>query len=270
MNGSLNLNIGGVTFQVALPSPAWQTPLQTHYAPFIDAGNPAWHVTLTHDPALTDVKSPWIRHAGPRTHFRVAVYAGWIDLAARRSTVRTPAQERAPSALDRTLSYICVQALPRRYDALLLHGAGMVWDGYGHVFCGPSGAGKTTVARLAAGRGQVLTDENVIVRLRPGGPEVLSTPFWGHSTPPDLVRRVRRCVPLRAIYVLAPSPAFSLTRLSPGESVVALLTTEKVAIERTTSAGAWLAVAEKLIARVPIYRLEFRPTPELWDFLAET
>ena len=49
---------------------------------------------------------------------------------------------------------------------------------------------------------------------------------------------------------------------------MALLTTEKVATERADSAAAWLAVAERLTARTPIYRLGFRPTPELWDFIS--
>jgi len=30
---------------------------------------------------------------------------------------------------------------------------------------------------------------------------------------------------------------------------------------------AWLAVAEVLLAAVPVYTLTFRPTPEVWPFL---
>jgi len=59
-----------------------------------------------------------------------------------------------------------------------------------------------------------------------------------------------------------------VTRLSPADAVTALLGTEKVATERVDSALAWLAVAGQLVERVPVYRLGFRPTVELWDFLA--
>jgi hypothetical protein len=144
------------------------------------------------------------------------------------------------------------------------------------------------VVRLAQGHAEVLSDENVVVQasiapLAPqsggrGAPppevgglggawELISTPLWGFSTPPALVRRVNCRVPLAAIYTLAHTPDFQLARLSPAEAVMALLGTEKVATERAESAVAWLAVAERLVAAVPVYRLGFRPTTELWGFL---
>ena len=49
--------------------------------------------------------------------------------------------------------------------------------------------------------------------------------------------------------------------------MIALSLTEKVAAERTSSAAAWLAVAEHLVARVPVYRLGVALKPGLWEFL---
>jgi len=270
----LELDIAGVTFAVTLPSPSWRTALAERYADFPGAAPATWQVAVTDDPALAIVDVPWIRHVGPVTTYRFPDHAGQIDLAARRAAISVRTEVRAAVALDRALAYVCLQALPREHDGLLLHAAGIVLDGAGHVFTGASGAGKTTVARLAAGggcgRGEVLVDENVIVRLGAGGPELCSTPFWGMSTPPELIHRTNRCVPLRGIYLLAHAPNFELTVLPPPEAVVALLLTEKVAAERAESAAAWLAVAEKLIATVPVCRLAFRPTAEIWDFLARS
>lgn len=267
MTAALNLDIGGVAVRVEFPAVAWAMVLQSRYASFATTAAPAWRLTLRHDPALADTDHPAISHEGPLTRFRVAAYAGWIDLATRRALVSTPAPERAASALERTLAYICMQVLPREHDALLLHAAGIVWKGGGHVFFGRSGAGKTTVAQLAIGRGEVLTDENVILRLGAEGPELLSTPFWGHSTPAGLVRRVCRQVPLRGLYALVQAPTFGLVRLSAREAAIALLMSEKVATERVAGAVAWLAVTARLVTQVPVYQLCFRPTPELWDFL---
>ncbi len=287
----LTLAIADLPIAVDLPAPAWAPALRERYAAFLAADRPTWQVTLALDPSLGDTDAAWVRHEGPQTTFRVAAYAGWIDLAGRQAWVSTPTEARAASALERTLAYVLMQTLPREHAGLLLHASGIVLDGQGHVFTGPSGAGKTTVVRLAQGYADVLSDENVVVRAsaappapqsggrsapppevgEPGGPwELLGTPFWGFSTPPELVRRVNRRVPLAAIYTLAHTPDFQLARLSPAEAVMALLGTEKVATERAESAVAWLAVAERLVAAVPVYRLGFRPAAELWEFLTSS
>ncbi len=267
----LYLDIAGVTFAIHSPFPEWQALLAERYAAFLGpagGAGPAWHVTVAQDPSLAAASSPWISHNGPVTTFRMGDQAGLIDLAGRRAEVSAPSAARAAAGLDRIVTYVCMQTLPREDDGLLLHAVGVALDGAGHVFTGASGAGKTTVARLAAGRGEVLSDENVIIQLGPGGAELFSTPCWGHSTPPELIRRINRRVPLAGVYLLEHAPSFRLARLAPAEAVMALLTTEKVATERTDSAGAWLAVAGRLVDQVPIFRLGFRPTTELWDFLA--
>lgn len=262
----LTLAVGGVVMAVDVPA-GWRALLAGRYQPFLVDAPAAWRVTLSHVPLVDDGDAAWIDHQGPVTHFRMMGYAGRLDLDARVAEVATPSRERAFSALERILVYVLMQTLPRDRDGLLLHAASIVRRGAGYVFVGPSGAGKTTVARLAAGHGLVLGDENAVLELRSDGARLLSTPFWGFSTPPEMVTRVAVDVPLRAVFVLAQAPDFQLERLAPGPAVLALLESEKVAVERTTSAAAWLAVAEKLIARVGVYRLGFRPTPELWTFL---
>ncbi len=262
----LTLDVGGVVLAVDVPG-GWLAPLEARYAPFVVDAPPAWQVTLRHDPAVDDAGAGWIDHAGPLTRFQVQTYAGWLDLDARLAEVSAPSEARAFSAVERVLVYICMQTLPREHDSLLLHAAGVARHDGGAAFVGPSGAGKTTVASLAPGHGQLLGDENVIVRLGADGPQLLSTPFWGFSTPPDLIVRARLQAPLRAVYILAQTPDYQRTPLTAGQAVMALLASEKVAIERPESAAAWLAVAEQLVARVPVYRLGFRPTPELWAFL---
>jgi hypothetical protein len=264
----LTLAIAGLPIAIALPDPAWIPGLRERYVAFLaDGAAAAWQVAVTHDPGLADEAAAWVRHDGPRTTFRLTEFEGWIDLAARQAAVSVPSEDRAASALERTLAYLLMQALPREHDSLLLHATAAVIAGRGHLFAGPSGAGKTTVARLAAGHADVLCDENAVVRLAAAGPELWSTPFWGMSSPPELVRRVAARVPLAAIYILTHAADFRLERLAPAQAALALLTTEKVTTERPESAAVWLAVADRLIAAVPVYRLGFRPTTELWDFL---
>ena len=263
----MTLDVGGVVMAVDVPA-GWLAPLVERYTAFVSDAPPAWQVTLHCEPALQTEDPGWIEHVDLRTRFHVQSYAGWLDLSAHVAAISTASQERAFSALERILVYISMQTLPREHAGLLLHACGVLRHGGGDVFVGPSGAGKTTVAQLAAGYGQVLCDENMIVRLDVDGPKLLSTPFWGFSTPPEMIVRARVEAPLRALYILAQSPNFERTPLTAGEAALALLQSEKVAVERPASAAAWLDVAEQLVTQVPVYRLGFRPTPELWQFLA--
>ncbi len=267
MADALTLDISGLKISVGIPHPDWRPGLAERYAAFLSDDSPRWRVDLRHDPALTDTEHPWLRHHGALSVFRVNAYAGWIDMARRAGSVATPSHARAVSALERTLAYVCMQALPREYDALLLHSVGVEVGGQGHVFFGPSGAGKTMIARLSAGFGRILSDESIILRDTGDGIALDSTPFWGLSTPPEMVHRVRRTLPLTALYTLVHAPTFELERLRPWEAVSTLLNTEKVAVERVESATVWLSIVERILARVPVYRLSFPPTADLWPFL---
>lgn len=270
MKRTFALDLAGVTAAVEVTEPTWYSALAARYMTFGTTAAVSWLVRLDCDPTLEATDQPLVEHRGDTTRFRVMSYRGWVDLARREAAVEAPSAERAPSAIERVLVYILMQMLPREQDGLLLHAAGIVWQGGGHVFFGPSGAGKTTMAQRAIDQAEVLCDENVVVRLGAQGPELLSTPFWGQSTPPDLIRRVNRQVPLHALYALEQTDEFSLQRLSVGQAVVALSLTEKVAAERTSSAAAWLAVAEHLVTQVPVYRLGVALKPGLWAFLAAT
>ncbi|NOZ48614.1 MAG: hypothetical protein GXP37_01040 [Chloroflexi bacterium] len=222
---------------------------------------------MFHAPGLDDTHAPWATHRQERTCFRIAAYAGCIDLRCRQANILTPSAERLFSALERILVFILIQMLPRRGDSLLLHACGVLFQGKGYLFCGPSGAGKSTIASLASGYGQVLGDENIMIRMGTKDTEMISTPFWGQSTPSALVHRSRQRHPLYAIFLLHQAPVFGLTPLRSAVAVWSLLATEKVAVERTSSAAYWLRTVARLTDALPIYRLSFRPTTELWTFL---
>jgi hypothetical protein len=263
----VNLDVAGVVMQITLPEESWAEDATARYAAFASDAPAQWRVAVREDPGQPSVEPGWAQHEGQVTHFHIYQYHGAIDLAARTAWVTAPVRRRLASALERTLTYILMQALPRDHEALLLHACGVQLEGRGHVFFGPSGAGKTTVARLAHGHADVFCDENVVLKLTRHGVELWSTPFWGASTPIGLIHRAARRAPLAGLFRLVHDPRFALTPLAPGPGVAALLESEKVATERVESALAWLAVAGKIVERVPVHTLAFAPTPELWPFL---
>jgi hypothetical protein len=246
----------------------WQAALAARYASFLSAGPASWQVTLGYGWDPEPGRGVYVEHGETWTRFGTEAYGGRLDLNRQHAVVAVASDERLRLALERTMVYLCLQALPLAGDRLLLlHAAGVARQGQGHVFLGPSGAGKATVARLASGYGQVLCDENVVARLGEAGPEALSTPFWGLSAPPELIERVRRRAPLRAIFSLQQAPDFSLTPLTPAHAVLAMVESNRIVAEHPARADVWLDAAQRLLAQVPVYRLSFRPTTELWAFL---
>jgi len=263
----LQLAIAGINFELRSPAADWLEALHDRYHLFAAPAAPDWVVTLKDDPDLQRADPPWANHEETRTTFHVSSSRGVIDLASNTAEVYAPSALHAPSAMDRVLSFICTYDLPRRHDGILLHGAAMIRHGQGLALSGRSGAGKTTASRVAAGHAQILTDENLILSLAGPQPVLLSTPFWGASTPIEMIQRVNVRAPLRALLLIEHGPEFRLERLNGSDAVMALLTTEKLAVERVSSAVAWLEIAQRLVAATPTYRLYSRPTAELWPFL---
>lgn len=260
--------VGGVGFQVHLPDDAWLAALAPLYSEFPLDCEPDWQVTVSHEPDLAVAGQRWIEHDGSLTRFYVDGFAGWVDLARQQALVRTSSPAGGASAIERGVGYGCMHALLRQRQGLMLHAAGILWRGHGLVASGHSGAGKTTMARLALDCGEPVNDEVVIVDLAGPQPLLLSTPILGQSTPPELARRVKRAAPATALLLLAHGSDFELTPMDPAEAVMELLRTNIAAVERFDSARLWMDRVDQLVRALPVWRLHFRPTAELWDFLA--
>ena len=60
---------------------------------------------------------------------------------------------------------LCLLTQLARHGGVLLHAAGVVWEGVGLIFTGPSEAGKSTLSEFYLARGAaVLSDERIIIR----------------------------------------------------------------------------------------------------------
>ena len=144
---------------------------------------------------------------------------------------------------------------------LPFHAAGVVVQGRGVVFFGPSGAGKTTVASTSPH--PVLSDE--LVAVNAASPfDLVRSGFWGEG------RESGPCgpAPLGLLVDLAKGPAFRLTRLRPAEAAGRVLASAPVPLAPPLWSRA-LAVTAELVRRVPVFRMEWTPAEPPWERLAE-
>ena len=120
--------------------------------------------------------------------------AEW-DPAARQGRIR---QSANPYSIDTVLRIVHTLVLARE-GGFLLHAASAVRNGRAFVFAGASGAGKTTLARLAPADADLLSDEISYVRRETGGYYAYGTPFAG-----ELARAGENLrAPLESVYLLA-------------------------------------------------------------------
>ena len=168
-------------------------------------------------------------------------------------------QERA-YPLEAVIRTAMVARLPL-LGGLPLHAAGVVAEGCGVAFFGPSGAGKTTVASTSPF--PVLSDE--LVAVVPGRTfDLVRSGFWGEG------KETARTGPvaLALLVDLAKGPSFALTPLRPAEAAGRVLASAPVPLAPPLWSRA-LAVAAALVAAVPVYRMEWSPATPPWERLAE-
>jgi hypothetical protein len=146
---------------------------------------------------------------------------------------------------------------------LLLHASGGIREGRGYIFSGVSGAGKTTMARLAPPDVRLLTDEISYVRRSGDGFRVFGTPFSGELG----IQGDDVSAPLAAIYLIEHGPANRLAPVAGPEAARRLMrNTLFFARDPGMVADVFSTVCE-LVRRVPVFRLEFLPDPRVWKLI---
>ena len=147
---------------------------------------------------------------------------------------------------------VLARALPA-FGGAFVHAAGVVMNGQGLVFAGPSEAGKSTMVKLIGGRGEVLCDDRVVVRRGDGGFRVHGT--WSHGEIPAVSAA---SAPLRAVFFLRQAGTNRADRVADPRAVLADFLPRLV--RPLLSADWWekvLAVAGDVVREVPFYDLSF-------------
>jgi len=242
--------------------PGFLVLLQDRYAGFVTGSE---HAEIEFD---VDLVSPGF--ADPDAAVRVTHRLGrWSlqrgdfraewDPASRRGWIRQTAN---PYSIDAVLRIVHSLVLARQ-GGFLLHSASAIRNGKAFLFAGVSGAGKTTISRLAPPDATLLTDEISYVRKEEAGYVAFGTPFTGELA--KLGENVS--APIAALYLLAKGPENRIESVSPGEAVRSLLANVLFFAEDEVMVQSEFHSAFEFVSRVPVSRLTFVPDARVWELI---
>jgi hypothetical protein len=257
----LVVEIGGIPIELKTYDPAFRKVIKKRYAGFLRSlAVPAcrFEIQLTsgaqcrdEDVKVFKIGSTWSLERGDfRAELNLLRREGWIRQSAN------------PYSLDSVLR-ITHSLLLAMEGGFLLHAASAVRNGRAFLFAGVSGAGKTTIARLAPADATVLTDEVSYARRAGAGYEAHGTPFAG-----ELARSgTNLSAPLETVFLLEKAHANSIQSVSPRVAVSALLRHILFFAEDADLVRRVFDSAVEFVSSVHTVRLLFQPDARIWDLV---
>jgi hypothetical protein len=181
-----------------------------------------------------------------------------IDSALREGRLHFDPSPRGPHyALDYPLDELLFQHRLAREGAIEVHGCGVVWKGRALLFCGRSGAGKSTTARLwkrHARGARLLSDDRVVLRPGKRGVTAHGTPWHGDGGFASPAK-----APLGALFFLRRGKTTRLTLLAPAEAAARLFARSFPPPWDVDGVAGALDACSDAAAAAPAFDLAFRP-----------
>jgi hypothetical protein len=252
------VEIGGIPIGLSTYDEDFLALLRHRYEGFLSSSRPEFE--LTFDLTVTRPASDdgvRVRREGEQWLIeRGDFHARW-DPRTGQGRVH---QNANPYSLDAVMRILHSLILAPR-GGFLLHAASAICDGQAYLFSGVSGAGKTTMTRLAPPDVTLLTDEISYVRPKDAGYAAFGTPFAG-----ELAKAGENCsAPISALFFLEQGPENRVDELSSLEAVRRLMRNILFFAEDPVLVETLFTTAYEFVSRVPIRRLTFYPDARVWD-----
>jgi hypothetical protein len=268
---SVVIAIGGVAVRVNTADVDFLAMLEDRYGGFVIAKTSAeagaafdFDVELATpafanpdaDVSVTYRSRRWFMERGDfRAEWAPATGRGWIRQSAN------------PYSIDAVLRIVHTLVLAKQ-GGFLLHSASAVRYGKALLFAGASGAGKTTISRLAPADATLLTDEISYVRKLDDPKQderyvAFGTPFTG-----ELAKLGENTsAPVAALYLLAKGAENRIDAVTASDAGRELLANMLFFAEDQELVCSAFQAACDFVHCVPVYRLTFVPDARVWEMI---
>jgi hypothetical protein len=258
----VSVAIGGLPIDIHSANPEFIAMLEKRYAGFVAApSNAAIRLDVDVVESVGDRvdEDLEVRYADGRWIIERGDFRAQWDPVSMRGCVR---QAAYPYAIDTVMRIVHSLVLAER-GGFLAHSASVVRNGRAFLFSGVSGAGKTTISRLAPPDVTLLTDEISYICRAGDGYRAFGTPFAG-----DLGRAGENIsAPVAGLYLLVQG-RHNHTGLIGGAGAARRLLRNILFFANDNSLVERLfRTACEFVSRVPVYELTFRPEVEVWELI---
>jgi hypothetical protein len=269
--GSVVIAIGGVAVRVNTADAVFLALLEDRYAGFVTAETGAeacaefdFDVELV-PPAFADPDADVsVAYRAGRWFMERGDFRAELDPVARSGRIR---QSANPYSIDAVLRITHTLVLAKS-GGFLLHSASAIRNGKAFLFAGVSGAGKTTISRLAPADATLLTDEISYVRKMDDSENgdaytAFGTPFTG-----ELAKLGENTsAPVAALYLLAQGPENRIDPVTTSDAGRELLANMLFFAEDPEMVHSAFQAACDFVSRIPVYRLTFVPDARVWEMI---
>jgi hypothetical protein len=257
------LEIGAVPIVLSADDPSFIATLENRYANFLRrrvcASAVRIGIELTESRCAVDDADLEIHFENGRWVMRRGDFHAEWDIASGRGIVR---QSAYPYAIDSVIRIVLSLMLARR-RGFLLHSASAVRGGRAFLFCGVSGAGKTTIARMAPSDSVLLSDEISCLRRIGGRYYAFGTPFAG-----DLgIAGEEIAAPVASLYFLRKGPCNRIQPIEPSGAAAELMRNILFFANDSAIVEQVFETACDFCARLDAAELTFKADQTVWELI---
>lgn len=260
---AITIEIGGIAITLHTRDSAFRQLLANRYAGFIKPSvDPQFHFDVElFEPAETSQADDDVQvklQAGEWLFQRGDFHARW-NAKLGRGHIH---QSRNPYAIDSVLRIVHTLLLARQ-GGFLVHAASAIRDGRAYLFAGVSGAGKTTISRLAPPSATLLSDEISYVRREGDHYRACGTPFAGELAKAG----ENQSAPLSTLFLLHKGPENRIEEVSMPEAIRLLLRNILFFAGDRELVDLVFRSACQFVEQVPVRRLIFVPDQRVWEMI---